>query len=156
MDVLFENSYIRSRETAKDLYRYICFKRPFIITFDILLGLSFITNIIIWIGGDTATYGVLVFVPIFYAFQIMQYVRAVKTMVKRDNELANSAAATINTIVTNDTVKYISSYGSVNEIPLNKIKKVIKTKNLFFCVLKPNLFIFFQRIRLQKVPQMNS
>ena len=145
METLFENSYIRSTKIAKDFYRYICFKRPFILTFDILIGLSFIVNIISLLAGYTATYSVLVLAPIFYLFQIIQYLRAVKTMIKRDNELANGTAINVNTIVTSESIKCTSSSGSVNEIPLSKFKKVIKTKRLILVRSESKLIYIFPK-----------
>lgn len=145
METLFENSYIRSPEIAKNFYRYICFKRPFILTFDIFIGLSFIINTIYLIFGYTATYSVLVLAPVFYLFQIIQYLRAVKTMIKCDNELANGTATTVNTIVTSESMKCTSSSGSVNEIPLSKFKKVIKTKRLILVRSEAKLIYIFPK-----------
>lgn len=145
MDSLFENSYIRSKEIAKEFYRYVCFKRPFILTFDILMGLSFFTNIILLIVADTRAYSVFALVPIFCLFQIFQYQISVKTMTKRDNEMSNGMPITIDMVVSNDEMTCTASNGSVTQISFNKIRKVIQTKKLILLRSEAKLIYIFPK-----------
>ena len=46
MEILFENHHVSDQATIKELYRYMYFKRPLWIVFDVILGVSFIANLI--------------------------------------------------------------------------------------------------------------
>ena len=45
METLFENSYVRNKELAKEIYRYYYFQRKWLIVCYVLLLLSFLGNI---------------------------------------------------------------------------------------------------------------
>ena len=46
METLFENSYIKNREWAKDVFGYINFRRPLIIVFDVYFFLCIVLGIV--------------------------------------------------------------------------------------------------------------
>ena len=46
METLFENSYIKNREWAKDVFGYINFRRPLIIVFDIYFFMCVVLGIV--------------------------------------------------------------------------------------------------------------
>ena len=87
METFFENSYVRNKELAKEIYRYYYFQRKGLIVCYVLLLLSFLGNILISIFEKTYNWGVFIFVPLFFLFQLYCYFRQVNTMVKRDSEV---------------------------------------------------------------------
>lgn len=46
MESLFENSYVKNREWAKDVFGYINFRRPLIIVFDVFFFLYIVLGIV--------------------------------------------------------------------------------------------------------------
>ena len=145
MNILFENNYTRTKELAKEIYQHFYFKRPLNIIFDVLFGLSFIANIVSLILGQYSNNGVLIFAPLFIAFQFYLYFKAVSVMIKRDNEVNSDNPIHVETIVTDEFIRNTASTGSVNEIPYSKIKKAIQTKNLILLWSKANLIYIFRK-----------
>lgn len=47
MEILFENSYVRDKELAKDIYSYYYLKRKELVVYYVLISLAFIANILI-------------------------------------------------------------------------------------------------------------
>lgn len=142
MDVLFENSYIRNKEMIQETCRYIYFKNPGFIVFDIMFGLYFIMNMgLLVLNQQTEGFYSIIFIIFFLAFQLILYYISVKIMVKQDQEITNGNDLHINAVVTNEFIKFTTSTGSVNEIPFSKIKKVMKTKN--FILLRTKAMMVF-------------
>ena len=144
MEILFENSYIRNKELAKEIYRYYYFQRKVLVVCYALLLLSFLSNIFISIFEKTYNLGVFIFVPLFFIFQFYCYFRQVNTMVKRDNEV-HGKEIFVETIVTNEYIQNTASTGAVNKLEYNKIRNSVQTKNLILLRSKANLIYIFRK-----------
>ena len=129
METLFENSYVRNKELAKEIYRYYYFQRKWLIVCYVLLLLSFLVNILVSIFEKTYNWGVCILVPLFFLFQLYCYFRQVNTMVKRDSEV-HGKEISVETIVTNEYIQNTASTGAVNKLEYDKIRNSVQTKNL--------------------------
>jgi hypothetical protein len=129
MEILFENSYVRNKELAKEIYRYYYFQRKWLVVCYALLLLSFLSNIFISIFEKTYNWGVFIFVPLFLLHQLYCYFLQVNTMVKRDSEV-HGKEISVETIVTNEYIQNTASTGAVNKLEYDKIRNSVQTKNL--------------------------
>ena len=144
MEILFENSYVRNKELAKEIYRYYYFQRKWLVVCYALLLLSFLSNIFISIFEKTYNWGVFIFVPLFLFFQLYCYFRQVNTMVKRDSEV-HGKEISFETIVTNEYIQNTASTGAVNKLEYDKIRNSVQTKNLILLRSKANLIYIFRK-----------
>jgi len=144
MEIFFENSYVRNKELAKEIYRYYYFQRKWLVVCYALLLLSFLSNIFISIFEKTYNWGVFIFVPLFLFFQLYCYFRQVNTMVKRDSEV-HGKEISVETIVTNEYIQNIASTGAVNKLEYDKIRNSVQTKNLILLRSKANLIYIFRK-----------
>lgn len=144
MESLFENSYVRNKELAQEIYRYYYFQRKFLVACYIIISLSFFANVLMIIFENTVNWGILAFVPLFFFFQIYCYFRQVNTMVKRDIEV-HGKEISVETIVTDDFIQNKASTGAVNKLELNRIKNAAQTKNLILLRSKANLIYIFRK-----------
>ena len=144
MEILFENSYVRNKELAKEIYRYYYFQRKWLVVCYALLLLSFLSNIFISIFEKKYNWGVFIFVPLFLLFQLYCYFRQVNTMVKRDSEV-HGKEISVETIVTNEYIQNTASTGAVNKLEYDKIRNSVQTKNLILLRSKANLIYIFRK-----------
>jgi len=144
MEIFFENSYVRNKELAKEIYRYYYFQRKWLVVCYALLLLSFLSSIFISIFEKTYNWGVFIFVPLFLLFQLYCYFRQVNTMVKRDSEV-HGKEISVETIVTNEYIQNIASTGAVNKLEYDKIRNSVQTKNLILLRSKANLIYIFRK-----------
>ena len=144
MEILFKNSYIRNKELAKEIYRFYYFQRKWLVVCYVLIILSFLANILIAIFEETVNWGVLVFIPLYFLFQVYCYFLQVNTMVKRDSEF-HGKEISVETIVTNEYIQNTASTGAVNKLEYDKIKNVAQTKNLILLRSKANLIYIFRK-----------
>jgi len=149
MELLFENSYIRNKELAKEIYRYYYFQRKWLVVCYVLISLSFLASILIAIFEETFNWSVLVFVPLLFLFQLYCYFRQVNTMVKRDSEV-HGKEISVETIVTNECIQNTASTGAVNKLEYDKIRSAVKTKNLILLRSKANLIYIFRKDTFSK------
>ena len=146
MNILFENSHIRTRELAKEIYWYICFKRPFNVIFNVFFGLLFVAIIAISLITEQYNYNsTIILVPLFILFQFYVYFKSVNNMMKRDYEISGDNPLREEMFATDEFIRNTVSTGSVYEIPYSKIKKVVKTKNLILLLSKANLIYIFRK-----------
>lgn len=144
MEILFENSHIRNKDLAKELYGYIFFRRNYLFVAYIVLLISFIINLIILITTGTTNWYVFVFVPLFLILRLITYFKSIKLMTERDEEMFGGAVE-IKTIVTDEYIQNITSTGSVNKLEYSKIKKVNQTKNLILLLSDSKLIYVFRK-----------
>lgn len=144
MEILFENSYVRNKQLAKEIYRYYYFQRKWLVACYVLFSLSFLENILIAVFEKTYIWSVLIFVPLFFLFQFYCYFRQVNTLVKRDSEVHGKEIA-VETIVTNKFIQNTASTGAVNKLEYDKIRNVVQTKNLILLRSKANLIYIFRK-----------
>jgi len=127
MEILFENSYVRTKELAKEIYRFYYFQRKGLVICYVLLALSFAANILTSIFEKTYNWSVFIIVPLFFLLQIYCYYRQVNAMVKRDREV-HGKEISVDTIVTDEFIQNTASTGAVNKLEYNKIRNAIQTK----------------------------
>ena len=144
METLFENSYVRNKELAKEIYRYYYFQRKWLVVCYALLLLSFLGNILTSIFEKTYSWGVCIFVPLFFLFQLYCYFRQVNTMVRRDSEV-HGKEISVETIVTNEYIQNTASTGAVNKLEYDKIRNSVQTKNLILLRSRANLIYIFRK-----------
>lgn len=149
MEILFENSYVRNKELAKELYRYFYFQRKWLVVCYVLIFLSFFVNILISIFDKTYNWSILIFTPLFFLFQLYCYFHQVSRMIKRDYEVHHKEIS-VDTIVTNDYIQSVSSAGGVIKLEYNNIKYVVQTKNLILLRTKANLLSIFRKDTFKK------
>ncbi len=143
MEILFENVYTRNKELAKEIYRYYYFQRKPLVVVYVLLGLSFLINILLLFFGD-ANLGVFVLVPFVFCIQALAYFRQVTTQVKRDIEV-HGKEITVSTVVTDAYIQNTASTGTVNKVEYQNIKYAVLTKNYIFLHSKANLIYVFHK-----------
>ena len=144
MEILFENSYIRNKELAKEIYRYYYFQRKWLVVCYVLISLSFLANILISIFEKTYNWGILIFAPLYFLFQLYCYFRQVNTMVKRDDEI-HGKEISVETIVTDEYIQNTAATGAVNKLEYDKIRNSVQTKNLILLRSKANLIYIFRK-----------
>ncbi len=144
MNILFENSYIRNKDLAKELYGYIFFRRNYLFVAYIVLLVSFIINLILLITTGSANWFVFVFVPFFLLLRLFTYFQSIKLMVKRDSELSGGPVE-VKTIVTEEFIQHTNSTGGVNKLEYDKIKKCNQTKNLILLQSDAKLIYVFRK-----------
>jgi len=152
MEILFENSYVKSKQLTKEIYRYYYFQRTWLVFCYVLISLSFVANILVAIFEKTYNWGILIFVPLYFLFQLYRYFREVNTMVKRDDEIHSKEIA-VETIVTNDYIQNTATTGAVNKLEYDKIRNAVKTKNLILLRSKANLIYIFRKDTFTKGDQ---
>lgn len=144
MNILFENTYIRNKELAKELYGYIFFRRNYLFVAYIVLLISFIINLLSFITTGATNWFVFIFVPFFLLLRLFTYFQSIKLMVKRDNEV-NGGPVEVKTLVTDDFIVHTTSTGGVNKLEYNKFKKCNQTKNLILLQSDAKLIYVFKK-----------
>lgn len=145
MEVLFQNTYVRNKDLAKEIYSYYFFRRPVRIFCHIVLLLCILLRVysIILFGWETIDYFVLLYSFLFF-LQIPLYYHQVNTMVKRDLELSRDEI-TVTTNVTEDYIENINSLGAKTQLKYENIKKCSETKNLILLFSKAKLIYIFRK-----------
>ena len=145
MDVLFQNTYVRNKDLAKEIYSFYYFRRPVRIFCHIALLLCIFLRVysIIFFGWDTIDYFVLLY-SFLLILQIPLYFHQVNTMVKRDLELSGDEI-TVTTNVTEDYIENINSIGAKTQLRYENIKKCNETKNLILLFSKANMIYIFRK-----------
>ncbi len=132
MEILFENKYVRNKEWAKEVYRYIYFGRPLVIALEVMLVVSFILGIIYTKWHVVFSIGLTVF------FFVLMCVRNVKTLLKRDLELHGKAVEVIVT-VTDQIIHQWNSTGAQYHLNYVDIKRVVRTPKYIYLWSKSNM-----------------
>ena len=144
MEVLFENSYVRDKKFAKDIYKYLYFHRVSIIVSYVFLSLIFCANILLWIFEEYYNLFVLVLVPSLFAFRLYSYFRSVKLMVKRDSEV-HGKEVTVESVVTGEGIQSSVSTGSVSTLAIGNIKKAVNTKKFILLHTEAKMIHIFPK-----------
>ncbi len=147
MDVLFENTHVRTKELVKEIYSYFYFRRKLSIFGWVVFGLSFVINLVCAIFGDscsTTSTIILILAPFIAILPLYAYIRQVNIVVKRDKEV-HGKEIEVTTVVTDEFIQQTASTGSINKITFDNIKVVIQTKNLILLRSKANLLYIFRK-----------
>ena len=138
MDKLFENKYTRDKEWAKDIHRYLYFRRPVMIVIHILYVLSLVVGIYTSIITSSVFWFGLLF-PIFWCVLIIfLYNTNVNITTERDFEL-HGKAIDVTVTVAEDKIKQSQSTGSEYQLNYCDIKKAIQTKKYIYLWSNTNL-----------------
>ena len=145
MEILFENSYVRSKEVIKELYRKITFMRPLSWVIYLLLGGIALLNIVKALCGMDYSFGGCVYIIIFVFMQFVMCGNSVSTAVARDREKFGPEALTVRTQVTQEGIQAFYGEKTADPIPVSQIKKVWTTKNLIVLHTKSRLVLIFDK-----------
>lgn len=144
MEILFENTYVRNKEMAKEIYRYYFFRRKGMIILYILCSLALISDIVNAIFEDGSGWYSCIIIPLLLLYIIISYFRTVNLTVKRDAEI-HGKEITTDAIVTEDYIQNTLSTGAVISVEYSKIKKAAQTKNLILLFSDANLIYIFRK-----------
>ena len=144
MEPIFENQYMRDKETAKEVAAGIYFKRPMAILILVLCGICFAVNLFnLLMGFDAFIYG-LIFPLVYAVFWIYSYLMFKNSLIKRDAETFKGDVV-ITTGVYEDHITLNASNGSVVELEYGKIKKISLTKNYILVLSKARLMYILKK-----------
>lgn len=147
MEVLFENTLVRNKATAKEFYGYFSFRQPVMLFFIVLFLVSFTANLVGLILGSTYELTTLIVVPLFFVLVFWRYTRQVNIMLKRDRE-ALGGEVTMRITVTDTYIQSTvdndpATTGS--KVSLTDVKKVVRTKNLILVCTKAKLVFILHK-----------
>ena len=144
METLFENSYIKNREWAKDVFGYINFRRPLIIVFDVYFFLCIVLGIVdIIVEKNINIY--LFILPIVWIFlQVFLYNKNVNITLKRDLEV-HGKPIEVGVTVNDECITMVQSTGSKIRLNYIDVKKAFQTKKYIYLQTKANLLCSFNK-----------
>lgn len=140
MEALFENQFIRNRDSYNALYTYCFFQKPIPLVILSLCGLSIllkILSLIFW--WDIYIPLPAEFVPIPIAILCIRYAISVKNAVNRDQEQFGTNQLPVTTIFTDESFCCISGNVETPPVSIGQIEKVVIKKNLIFLFTKAKL-----------------
>ncbi len=138
MEPIFENRYIRDKETAKEISASIYFKQPLFLWTLILCGICFAVNLFCLLAGyEYYLYG-LIFPPVYAAFWFYSYVMFKNSLIKRDAE-SYKGDVVITMKVYEDHITAIGADGSEVKLEYGKIKKSVTTKQYIIFTTRARL-----------------
>ncbi len=144
MEILFQNSYEKSEELIKEVYRYLHFKRKFRVVLNVIIIVCLLVNVLSAIFYGEFYWWAFIYAFFVWAYQIFCYFSQVRTVLRRDEEL-NGEELFVETIVTNDFIQNKASNGAVNELEYCKVKSAAQTKNLILLRSRANLIYIFRK-----------
>ncbi len=138
MEVLFENSTVRTKEACKELFGMFYFKRPLYIIVDVTLLICAAFSVYMHVITGEGNYAVYFLTIFMFFLQLISYSSSVRTQLKRDEEMFGDKPALIEYSVTGDKIIYRCK-NSETELNFSQIKKVYRTRNLITLHSKANL-----------------
>ncbi len=149
MEILFENSFVRTKDLAKEMYAHHFFLRRGAVFFHIFFAVCLVLQIVsgVMTGDlDFLIIGLIVFV---YAFQIFCYFRMVSLSHKRDLECFAKDPEIV-AFVTEDYIEYGTSDGTKSKLMYTAVKSVFLTKNLILLRSQANLLYVLRKDSFKK------
>ena len=144
MDILFENSHVRNREVAKEIYGYYYFRRRINIFAYLLLGLGFIANLLDLIVYGSCDVTIFILIPFVALLPVFCYISQVRAMVNRDKELCGKEIE-VRLVVTESAMEYSASTGALCKVGLDRIRSAVQTKNLILLRSRSNILYIFRK-----------
>lgn len=146
MEYYFENQFTITKEYYKEFYRYICFKKPIMLSVNIILMINFVLSLtsIIFpklniIDNYTAQANIAsVFIILCIEFYV--YYRNVDLAYKKHMEINKGNIENFKIILTENNISIISSLDK-KDFDIKNVQKVIKTKNYYFLISKAKFMI---------------
>ncbi len=144
MQPLFENRYTHDEEWAKDLFRWMYFRRPILWICYALFALVFALGVYDWIVWGRVNLLLLIYPPVFVAMiMVLASVRRRMTM-KREVEMYGAPVETT-LWVTDDEITAKQSNGTEYRLRYTDIKKVIQTARYVFLKSKTQVVYSFKK-----------
>lgn len=143
MDILFENHYERTPEMTKEIYRFLCYKRPAHIVIYVIMGIVFLWDIVATILGRDFPLVLTVYFVLLLVIQFVLYARAVNTAISRDREQHGSESVKVCMEVTEQGVRCVYTEIAGKPVALSNIKKIFTTKKYIVLHTKANLMYVF-------------
>lgn len=143
MEILFENTYTRTEDVAKETYRYVFFKRKPLIALGALFLLALILN------AYTQNWTIVTLCIFLALVFVFGYSRNVKLTIRRDEEISQNPI-TVNTVVTDGYIQPAFSVGSVYKIYFRDIKQAAQTKNYILLTTKAMQILAFRKAGFSK------
>lgn len=138
MEIIFENTFVRDREWARDTYRYVYFLRPIMLIANLIFIAYFILGLVyrLWL--------VVMLTVLFGVLSCVRYVRAVKLTLKRDIELAGEPVA-MTSSVTDEGIKTVISCGSEYNLQYGNIRRAVETKRYIYLWSRTHMLYSFKK-----------
>jgi hypothetical protein len=144
MEILFENTHVRTEDFVKEIFQYVLFKRKPLIVSGLLFLLTLILNA--YVGNWMLIIILCIFLALFFAFA---YSKNVKLTIRRDEEISPNPI-TVNTVVTDGYIQPAFSVGSVYKIYFRDIKQAAQTKNYILLTTKAMQILAFRKAGFSK------
>ena len=144
MERLFENTYVRDIEWAKDIYSYLYFRRLIMIVINILMLLYLFAGIYNSVAESFADWYFILVPIIWFPVVVFAYRKNVKTAINRDLEL-HGQPIEVTVIVTEDVIKQSQSTGSEFQLNYRDIKKAVQTKKYIYLLSKTSTIYSFKK-----------
>lgn len=129
MEILFENRYVRNKDLAKEMYRYLIFQRRVMVVSYVFILLALLINLAAILVYKIYNWEIIILALLLLLFQAFRYYFGVKSFARRDQE-AFGKELEVQTIVTADHFECTASNGAVTQVTFDKIKRAVRTKNL--------------------------
>lgn len=150
MESLFENKYICTKETLKEIYSAWILKSPKAIAFYIVafLGLAVSAIDYIWFGTLNIFFpiAVLVLLLAFYG----GYRKSVNSNFDRMTEASSGRPVENRALITETAAIFENSAGAHTELPLNRVAKLIETRNYFLILSDVKLMYSVKKDSFEK------
>lgn len=151
MQIIFENQFICTKDYYKEFYKYICFKRPIIITINIILSISFIVSILsmifpefIVLDANTAKANIAT-VLIILCLQIYVFFRNKNLAYNRALERNKGNPMEVRLSITEKDMNIFTNSEKDMNIEFANIEKTIETKDYYILVSKAKLAIALKK-----------
>ena len=151
METRFENSFVRDKQAAKQLYEYWYYRQPLFLVVHIIVGLNFLSGIvgiilnaispdILFINSTEEMLPIMLFILVFEAMLAFSCYSNVNNMAKRDAELSGGQLVCTITVTDDEIIHSIP--GSSQTLPLSRIKSVFTTRDYIMIITEArHLFI---------------
>ena len=143
MEHVFENTYKRTREVAKETMRYLYFRRPWAVIYWSLMAAltALMLAIVVWaryFSWMSALYFALVIWVT--ARNLYNYRKSIRLIIARDREQYGEEPVAVNTFFSQTGVGILPQSGEPAEIAYENIKYAAQTKHLIIFFTKAKLY----------------
>lgn len=138
MDILFENTYVRDKELAKEYYMFCIYKRlscriaRIIWTLADLIGLLFLNPFVLALD------------LVFCLARLIRYYNSINKMVNWGIQV-HGKEIEARTVVTDTYFERTLSTGAVTKVELKTIKQAVQTKNLILLRSDKGIYHIFRK-----------
>lgn len=151
MKIIFENQFICTKDYYKEFYKYICFKRPIMITINIILSINFIVSILsmifpelIVLDANTAKANIAT-VLIILCLQIYVFFRNKNLAYNRALEINKGNPTEVKISITEKDITVFTNLEKNMNIEFENIEKAIETKNYYILMSKAKLAVVLKK-----------